>query len=152
MTVHPLPHKILKELTALLFLELIVLSVDLIGEFKGKNTVYRVLPDERMETSGQGTGKIMGMDAFIMFTTVGTMASGTFMGEGNGIITTMTGETIAIKMSAIGYPSGNGGISRGASTQVTQSQTLIRLNKAILLHEYLTDMGDNWTGKIWEWK
>jgi len=133
-------------------LELIVLSVDLIAEFKGKNTVYRVLPDGRMETSGQGTGKIMGMDAFIMFTTVGTMASGTFMGEGNGIITTMTGETVAIKMSAVGYPSGNGGISRGASTQITQSQTLTRLNKAILLHEYLTDMGDNWTGKIWEWK
>ena len=55
---------------------------DLIGEFKGKNTVYRVLSDGKMETSGQGTGKILGIDAFIIFTTVGTMSNGNFMGEG----------------------------------------------------------------------
>ena len=125
---------------------------DLIGEFKGKNTAYRVLSDGKMETSGQGTGKILGLDAFILFTTVGTMSNGFFTGEGNGVITTMAGDTITLKMNSIGWPSGNGGISRGASTQVTQSQTLIRLNKAILLHEYQTDMTDNWTGKIWEWK
>jgi hypothetical protein len=33
---------------------------DLIGEFKGKNTVYRVLSNGKIETSGQGTGKILG--------------------------------------------------------------------------------------------
>ena len=85
---------------------------DLIGEFKGKNTVYRVLSDGKMETSGQGTGKILGIDAFIIFTTVGTMSNGNFMGEGNGIITTMAGDAITIRMNAIGCPSGNGGISR----------------------------------------
>jgi hypothetical protein len=125
---------------------------DLIGEFKGKNTAYRVLSDGKIETSGQGTGKILGLDAFIMFTTVGTMSNGFFNGKGNGVITTMAGDTITLKMNSIGWPSGNGGISRGASTQVTQSLTLLRLNKAILLHEYQTDMTDNWTGKIWEWK
>ena len=30
---------------------------ELIGEFKGKNTVYRVLPDGIMEVSNQGMGK-----------------------------------------------------------------------------------------------
>ena len=128
------------------------MSVDLIGEFKGKNTAYRVLPDGKIETSGQGAGKILGLDAVILFTTVGTMSNGLFMGEGNGVITTMTGDTVTLKMNSIGWSSGNGGISRGASTQITQSQTLIRLNKAICLHEYQTDMSDNWTGKIWEWK
>jgi hypothetical protein len=33
---------------------------ELIGEFKGKNTGYRVLPDGKIETSGHGTGKILG--------------------------------------------------------------------------------------------
>lgn len=125
---------------------------DLIGEFKGKNTVYRVLSDGKMETSGQGTGKILGIDAFIAFTTVGAMLNGIFTGEGNGLITTMAGDTIMLKMNSVGYPSGNGGISRGASIQMTQSQNLIRLNKVICLHEYETDLNDNWTGKIWEWK
>ena len=111
-----------------------------------------MLPDGKIETSGQGAGKILGLDAVILFTTVGTMSNGLFMGEGNGVITTMTGDTVTLKMNSIGWPSGNGGISRGASTQITQSQTLIRLNKAICLHEYQTDMSDNWTGKIWEWK
>lgn len=128
------------------------LSLDLIGEFKGKNTVYRVLPDGEIETSGQGTGKIMGADAMIMFTTVGIMTDGLFIGEGTGVITTMAGETVTLKMNSVGWPSRNGGISRGASTQVTSSEALMRLNKAVLLHEYNTDMTDNWTGKIWEWK
>ena len=34
---------------------------ELIGEFKGRNTAYRVLPDGKMEASAQGTGKILGM-------------------------------------------------------------------------------------------
>lgn len=128
------------------------LSLELIGEFKGKNTVYRVLPDGKIETSGQGTGKIMGVDAMILFTTVGVMSSGLFTGEGNGVITTMAGDTVSLKMSSVGWPSGNGGVSRGASTQTTSSEALMRLNKSICLHEYKTDMTDNWTGKIWEWK
>ncbi len=128
------------------------LSLDLIGEFKGKNTAYRVLPDGRIETSGQGMGKILGVDAFMMFTTVGIMSGGFFTGEGNGVITTMAGETVTLKMNAVGWPSGNGGVSRGASTQVTLSQTLMRLNKSVCLQEYVTDMTDNWIGKIWEWK
>ncbi len=128
------------------------LSFELIGEFKGKNTLYRVLPDGQIETSGQGMGKIMGIDAMMLFTTVGVMSDGLFMGEGTGVITTMAGETVTLQMNTVGWSSGNGGVSRGAATQVTSSEILIRLNKAICLHEYKTDMMDNWVGKIWEWK
>jgi len=128
------------------------LSLELIAEFKGKNTVHRVLPDGQIETSCQGTGKIMGIDAMILCTTWGVMSEGLFMGEGTGIITTMAGETVTLQMSSIGVPSRNGGISRGASTQATASDVLMRLNKAICLHEYKTDTTDNWDGKIWEWK
>ncbi len=125
---------------------------ELIGEFKGKNTTYRVLPDGVMEVSGQGTGKILGMDAFLATTSIGIMENGVFSGEVNSSITTMDGQMVTMQAVAIGYPSGNGGLSRGASIQTTTSEKFMRLNKAILLHEYQTDMTDNWTGKIWEWK
>jgi hypothetical protein len=125
---------------------------ELIGEFKGKNTTYRVLPDGVMEVSGQGTGKILGMDAFLATTSIGIMENGVFSGEVNSSITTMDGQMVTMQAVAIGYPSGNGGLSRGASIQTTTSENFMRLNKAILLHEYQTDMTDNWTGKIWEWK
>jgi hypothetical protein len=124
----------------------------LIGEFKGKNTVYRVLPDGVMEVSGQGTGKILGLDAFLATTSIGVMEGGVFSGEVNTSITTMQGDTLLMKAIAIGYPSGNGGLSRGASLQTTTSEKLMELNKAVLLHEYMTDMLDAWTGKIWQWK
>jgi len=125
---------------------------ELIGEFKGKNTVYRVLPDGKMEVSGSGTGKFLGTDAFVASTSIGTMQNGVFSGEVYASITTMDGETIFCKANAIGYPSQNGGISRAASVQIVQSEKFKKLNKSILLHEYETDMSDNWNGKIWEWR
>ena len=54
---------------------------NLMGEFKGKNTVYRVLADGKMEVSGTGTGKILGMDAFMRTTSIGIMQNGIFRGE-----------------------------------------------------------------------
>jgi hypothetical protein len=128
------------------------LENELIGEFKGKNTVYRVLPDEMLEVSGQGTGKILGADALMITTSIGYMQDGVFNGEVHAVINTMDGQTINMKAYAVGYPSGNGGVSRGASVQTTFSEKFLRLNKAVLLQEYITDMTDNWTGKIWEWK
>jgi hypothetical protein len=125
---------------------------DLIGEFKGKNTGWRVLPDGKIETTAQGTGKLLGIDAFLVSTSVGTMAKGIFMGEVNSVFTTMEGETITSKGVAVGYPSGNGGATRAASIHTTQPQKLARLNKVVGMHEYETDMNDSWTGKIWEWK
>ena len=125
---------------------------DLIGEFTGKNTVYRVLSDGKIETSGQGTGKILGIDAFMMFTAVGSMENGVFRGEENSLITTMDGSAVVMKGNAVSWPSGKGGTTRGASYQMTQSEKLMRLNKVIALHEYETDMNGDWKGKIWEWK
>ena len=125
---------------------------ELIGEFKGKNTGWRVLPDGKIETTAQGTGKLLGMGAFVLSTSVGTMANGIFMGEVNTMINTMDGSVVMMKGIAVGYPSGNGGSTRAASIHTTQSEKLARLNKVVGMHEYETDMADNWTGKIWEWK
>ena len=133
-------------------LEVNVLQDELIGEFKGKNTAYRVLPDGKIEVMGQGAGKFMDVDAFVMSTGAGTMANGVFVGEVNVIITTKDGDSVMMKGNAVGYPSANGGITRGASISMTQSPKLLRLNKTVCLSEFVTDMTDNWTGRIWEWK
>lgn len=125
---------------------------ELVGEFKGKNVGWRVLPDGKIETTAQGTGELFGMDVFLVSTSVGTMANGIFMGEVNSVFTTMEGETVLSKGIAVGFPSGNGGATRAASIHTTQSQKLARLNKVVGMHEYETGMNDNWTGKIWEWK
>ena len=125
---------------------------DLIGESKGKNTGWRVLPDGKIETTAQGTGKILGVDAFLLSTSVGTMENGLFTGEVTSVINTMDGDAVTMKSFAIGWPSGKGGRTRATSIHTTRSQKLARLNKVIGLHEYETDMDNNWTGKIWEWK
>ncbi len=69
MTIDPQLH-ILIRISDAEVLELTVLLGELIGEFKGKNSVFRVLPDGRMEVSGQETGKILGLDAVIFYTAV----------------------------------------------------------------------------------
>jgi hypothetical protein len=126
---------------------------ELIAEFKGKNTSTRILPHGKMETSGMATGKILGIDATMMFTNVSTMMpEGIYMGETNAIIMTANGDVVNMKSQGMAWPSANGGSSRSTSFQMTQSPKLMRLNKVIGLHEYETDINNDWTGKIWEWK
>jgi hypothetical protein len=48
---------------------------------QAKTQSYRVLPDGKIETSNQGTGKLFGMDAFIMSMAISAMENGTFLGE-----------------------------------------------------------------------
>jgi len=71
---------------------------NLIGEFKDTNSSFRVLPEGRMEVSGQGTGKILGIDAMMFFTVVtDTIQDGIFVGDETTIITTLTGESVIMK-------------------------------------------------------
>jgi hypothetical protein len=124
-----------------------------IGEFKGKNIGWRVLPDGKIETTAEGTGKIFGMDVWLISTSVGTMANGIFIGEVNSMMTTMTGDSVMMKGNAVAWSTGNGGgTTRVATINTTQAQKLARLNKVIALHEYDTDRDNNYNGKIWEWK
>jgi hypothetical protein len=124
-----------------------------IGEFKGKNIGWRVLPDGKIETTAEGTGKILGMDVWMISTSVGTMANGIFIGEVNSVMTTMTGDSVMMKGNAVAWSTGNGGgTTRVATINTTQAQKLARLNKVIALHEYDTDRDNNFNGKIWEWK
>jgi hypothetical protein len=124
-----------------------------IGEFKGKNIGWRVLPDGKIETTAEGTGRIFGMDVWLISTSVGTMANGIFIGEVNSMMTTMTGDSVMMKGNAVAWSTGNGGgTTRVATINTSQAQKLARLNKVIALHEYDTDRDNNYNGKIWEWK
>jgi hypothetical protein len=126
---------------------------ELIGEFKGKNTGWRVLPDGKIETTAQGTGKLLGRDVWMVSTTVGTMTNGMFMGEVSSFFTTMTGDTAMAKGNAIAWSDGkSGGTTRVTTIHTTTAQKLAKLNKVIGLYEIDTDMENNFSGKIWEWK
>ena len=125
---------------------------ELIGEFTGKNVVSRILSDGKIEVSNQGTGKLLGMDAFIVSTAVTTTLNGTYMGEVNSIITTMDGSSVMLKGNAVSWASEKGGTTRAGTIQTTSSPKLMALVKTMLVHEYETDMMNNWVGKIWEWK
>jgi hypothetical protein len=105
---------------------------ELIGELKGKNTGWRVLPDGKIETTAEGTGKLLGIDVWMISTSVGTMANGLFMGEVNSFITTTTGETATAKGNAVAWSDGKGGgTTRVATIHTTTAAKLARLNKVI---------------------
>ena len=93
---------------------------ELIGGFTGKNTVSRVLADGKIEKSNQGTGKLLGMDAFLMSTATVSVAKGVYMGEVNGLITMMYGGVVMMKGNAVSWQSEKGGTTRAASIQTTQ--------------------------------
>lgn len=128
------------------------MSQELIGEFSGKNIVSRVLPDGKMETSNQGRGKILGMEAFVMSTATGTFENMIFVGEVNSLISMTDGGLVRLKGNAVSGPSEKGILTRAATTQVTKTEKLLHLNKVMILHEYITDLNGDWTGKMWEWK
>ena len=128
---------------------------DLFGDFKGKIVGFRVLPDGKIEGTEQGVGKLLGMDAYEMDTGTSTpMPNGILMTERNGLLTTVDGDILQIRINGIGWLTGKGQKSsyRGVSYQTTQSQKLERLNRVVGVWEYELDENGEWTLKIWEWK
>ena len=128
---------------------------ELVIELRGKVTAVRVLPDGRTETSEQGAGSILGVEATWLATTVSTpMPNGVVMGEGDGIITTIDGGVVVVRKSGIGWSTGKGrkASRRGVFFHATQSQKLARLNRVVGMYEFESNEEGDWTAKIWEWK
>jgi len=126
-----------------------------IGEFAGKTIGIKVLSGGKIETTGQGMGKILGMEATTVFTGVGTpMPNGVFMVEGDGLITNMDGDQVMVKITGIGWASGKGwkGSYRGAAYQMTQAPKLASLNKVVGVYELETNENGDFNMKVWEWK
>jgi len=73
------------------------MSGELIGEFKGRATGYRVtdilMNGPKIEASFRQTGKLLGIDAIDMATYWSVMTAPDVMyGEGQGVVRSMTGE------------------------------------------------------------
>lgn len=128
---------------------------ELIGEFKGKVTGVRILPEGKTEMSIHGSGKIIGVDATYASTGAFThLDNNVLMEVGNGLITTIDHDFATVNIMRISVSTGKGkvGSFRDVSHYLTKSEKLSRLNKVIGVSEFETDEKWGWILKIWEWK
>ena len=131
---------------------------ELIGEEKGKITGYRVIPSkgggQRIEVSGQASGKILGIEERTLVTYWSVVLPNGFLyGEGQGVVMTKDGDRATWVGQAAGrFKPGGGAIWRGAVYYQTASPKLARLNGIAVVFEYETDANDNTSAKLWEWK
>ena len=128
---------------------------ELIGEFKGKVTGVRILPEGKTEMSIHGSGKIIGIDATYASTGVFThLDNNVLMEVGNGLITTIDHDFAAMNIMRISVSTGKGRVAsfRDASYYFTKSEKLSQLNKVIGVSEFETDEKGDWILKVWEWK
>lgn len=130
-----------------------------LGEEIGQMTAIRVLPPENgapvIEASFTANGTLLGEHA----TDMGTYRAvqrpdGTLRGNGQGVVMTETGATLAWTGGGIGQPTGRGtGVHwRGAVYYQTTSEKHARLNRVPVLFEFDTDETGKTEGRFWEWK
>ncbi len=147
-------HRVIRKSSHFSFYGDFVLG-DLIGEFKGKVTAIRVLSEGKVETSEQGFGSILGIEAIMFATAISTpMPNGGNMGEGNASVTTADGDVVMIRKIGIGWSTGKGrkASKRGVFFHMTQSQKLSRLNMTVGVWEFESEENGDWHVKIWEWR
>lgn len=131
---------------------------DKIGDFAGKVTSRRVLPNPgggpKVETSHQMSAKILGVDAVESATYWAVVRpDGTLYGEGNAIVMGAGGESASWIGQGIGTFGKGGAVSfRGAVYYQTATPAWSRLNKVAAIYEYEVDGQGNCTSKVWEWK
>jgi len=129
-----------------------------IGEGSGKVISQRVLPSlggpPKMETSFQGTGKLMGLASQESATYVAAVRpDGSLFGEGQGIVTGPQGEFATWTGQGVGLLQKDGSIKyRGAIYFDSKSPTWSRLTSIAALFEYEVDSQGHTRGQLFEWK
>ena len=131
---------------------------DKIGEWSGKVTSQRVLPNPgggpKMETSFQASGKLLGVEE----SETGTYSSvvrpdGTLFGEGQGVIMSKEGDLATWVGQGVGTIGKGGVVSyRGAIYYQSSSPRWSRLNGVAVIYEYEVDGQGNSRAQLWEWK
>ena len=127
-----------------------------IGETKGKRLVRRVLSvnPPTAEVSFEDSGQLLG----ISVTGMGTYTSvvrpdGSIFGSGQGLSTTVDGESVIWTGTGLGKFGPGGSVSyRGMLFYQTNSAKLAALNNACAAFEFETDPSGQTTAKLWEWK
>lgn len=129
-----------------------------IADGTGKVISQRVLPNPgglpTMETSFQGTGKLMGLAANETGTYSAVLrADGTLFGQGQGIVLGPQGEVASWTGNGVGLPQKDGSIKyRGAIYYESKSPTWSRLTSIAALFEYEVDAHGLTKGQVFEWK
>jgi hypothetical protein len=132
-----------------------------VGEFTGKNTGRRVIPNDehgpKMEISIEQAGKFYGVDVidYGTYEALPGHAPGTLEGKGQGISMTKDGETVTWTATGIGRFTGKGMAVqwRGSIHYRTDSQKLARINGVCFVYEYdIDETGNASTGRVYEWK
>jgi hypothetical protein len=131
---------------------------DKLGDSKGKVKARRVLGNTgggpKMETSFEGSGKLLGVKETEVATYWAVMRpDGTLYGEGQGIITGAGGEMATWVGQGVGTIKKNGSVSyRGAVYYQTSAQAWMRLNSVAAVFEFDVDGQGNTRAQLWEWK
>jgi hypothetical protein len=128
---------------------------NLVVEERGKTVGVRILPDGKVEQTGQGVGKWWGMDGANLHThIISPRPDGTFMSEGHGLITTNDGESMTVKIHGVALPAGKGSAmkARGAAFTQTTSPKFAQASKVALVFEFESDEKGDYLLKVWEWK
>jgi hypothetical protein len=121
----------------------------------GKVTGVRVLGDGKLEETFQGMGKLLGIDSMSVYTAVAFRhPDGAMVFEANGIVSTIEGDSVTVKVWGVNRSTGIGFKASGHGGAITQTNSpkLARLNNAPNVWEAEIDEAGNYRLKVWEWK
>ncbi len=132
---------------------------DKIGEVEGQIVGMRVLAEQRggspvVETSFQGTGRILGHDTQELGTYIGHQRpDGSFLGEGRGATMLANGQGASWTAGGVGSVDETGTWQwRGAVYFETQAEELAPLNTVAAVYEYHQAPDGKMGYTLWEWK
>jgi hypothetical protein len=131
---------------------------ELIGEFKGKITGYRVteilMNGPKVEVSFRQAGKLLGVEGVDMATYWSVMTAPDVMyGEGQGVIRTKSGEMACYRATGTAkVTKGPMPVWRGVLYIQSPTPKWSALNGTAIVYEYKVDENDNTHVKLWEWK
>ena len=128
-----------------------------IAEETSKTTGRRVLTVDGapiIETSAQGTGKLLGVEYRSMVTYTGKLrADGVIDGEGIGVLMGAGGEHATFTARGLGKFTQSGGVSwRGMFFLQSAHSKWSRVNSIPAAFEYELDANGDGTGTLHEWK
>jgi hypothetical protein len=131
---------------------------ELIGEFKGKITGYRVtevlMNGPKVEVSFRQAGKLLGVEGVDMATYWSVMTAPDVMyGEGQGLIRSKGGEMACYRATGTArMAKGPMPVWRGVLYIQSPTPKWGTLNGTAIVYEYEVDENDNTHVKLWEWK
>jgi hypothetical protein len=135
------------------------MAAELIGEFNGKITGYRItevlMNGPKSEISFKQTGKLLGVEGMDRATYWGVMSGpDTMYGEGQGAIMSKSGEMACYKATGTMKMEKKGPMPvwRGVLYIMSPTPKWSALNGKAVVYEYEMDENENTHVKLYEWK